>query len=59
MSQVAFQYRAIDQAARGPKGVLQAADRNEAFRQLSSSGLRPVTIEARSAAEAGGTSPSR
>ena len=46
MSQVAFRYRAIDRHGKPAKGTLIADDRNEAYRQINASGLRPVHIRA-------------
>ena len=46
MSQLAFQYRAIDRRGARARGVLQAASREEAYRQISASGLRPLRITA-------------
>ncbi|MCH8344599.1 MAG: type II secretion system F family protein [Planctomycetes bacterium] len=44
MSQLTFHYKAIDQRGAKSKGVLRAANRREAYRQISASGLKPLRI---------------
>lgn len=46
MSQITFHYRAIDRQGKTAKGTLVADDRNEAYRQINASGLRPIKIRA-------------
>ncbi len=46
MSQLAFQYRAIDRRGVKAKGVLQAPSREEAYRQITATGMRPLRITA-------------
>ena len=46
MSQIAFRYKAVDRHGSSMKGKLRARDRNEAYRQIMASGLRPVRITA-------------
>ncbi len=47
MSQLMFRYSAIDQRGAKSRGVLRAADRNAAYRQISAAGLKPLRIVAR------------
>lgn len=51
MSQAAFQYRAVDASGAAHKGVVEAGDRSQVYRQLVASGMQPVRI---SAARSGG-----
>jgi type IV pilus assembly protein PilC len=44
MSQLAFQYRAIDRQGDAARGVLRADSREDAYRQIAASGLRPIRI---------------
>lgn len=44
MTQLAFQYQAIDRHGAKIKGVLRADNKNEAYRQVRASGLQPVRI---------------
>jgi type IV pilus assembly protein PilC len=44
MIQLAFQYKAVDRRGVASKGVVRAADRHEAYRQLAATGLRPMKI---------------
>ncbi|MHC5004920.1 MAG: type II secretion system F family protein [Planctomycetota bacterium] len=53
MSQLSFHYQAIDRDGARAKGVVDAADRNDAFRQLTAAGLRPVRLRSRSARRKG------
>ena len=46
MNHVAFRYKAVDGKGASLKGKLRARDRNEAYRQIMASGLRPVKISA-------------
>jgi type II secretory pathway component PulF len=46
MNQIAFRYKAVDRDGSAMKGLLRARDRNEAYRQIMASGLRPVKITA-------------
>lgn len=45
MSATAFQYTATDGNGSQRRGVMKAADRRDAYRQLSSSGLTPIRID--------------
>lgn len=45
MTQITFQYKAIDRNGSSTKGVLQASDEREAYRQIVSSGLKPLRIK--------------
>ena len=47
MTLLAFQYQAIDGTGSKSKGVVQARDRDEALRQLTTAGLRPIRLAAR------------
>jgi len=44
MTTTAFRYRALDQEGRARRGLVSALDRNDAYRQLSATGLRPMTL---------------
>ena len=44
MSQLAFQYCAIDRTGVKTKGVLRAVDQQEAYRKVVAAGLKPVRI---------------
>ncbi len=44
MTQVAFQYKAIDRQGAVSKGSVQASDRQGAYRELVSAGLKPLHI---------------
>ena len=44
MSQLSFQYQAIDRRGSRTRGVLQAPDRNQAYRQIRAAGLQPLRI---------------
>ncbi len=44
MSQLAFQYQAIDRHGSKVKGVLRAENQNEAYRQVRAAGMQPVRI---------------
>ncbi|HRQ75200.1 MAG TPA: type II secretion system F family protein [Phycisphaerales bacterium] len=46
MTQVAYQYRAIDRRGASSRGVVRAVDQREAYRQILASGLKPVEIHA-------------
>ncbi|MCI0365425.1 MAG: type II secretion system F family protein [Phycisphaerales bacterium] len=46
MSELAFQYQAIDRKGGKTKGVLRASDRNDAYRQVRAAGLQPLNIKA-------------
>jgi type II secretory pathway component PulF len=46
MSQLSFQYQAIDRRGMRARGVLQAADRSAAYRQIRAAGLQPLRIRA-------------
>lgn len=46
MSQLSFQYQAIDRRGSRTRGVLQAVDRNQAYRQIRAAGLQPLRISA-------------
>lgn len=46
MSQLAFRYKAVDGRGATTKGTLRARNRNEAYRQIQASGLRPVKLSA-------------
>lgn len=45
MTQVAFQYQAIDRRGARTKGVLRAENRSEAYRQVRAAGLQPLKIK--------------
>lgn len=47
MNQQTFQYRAIDETGALSKGVLQAADRSDAYHQIVASGMRPIKLAVR------------
>ena len=47
MSAVTFEYRAVDRQGRRREGVEQAGSEREAFRQLTSRGLTPISLRAR------------
>ncbi len=44
MSQLAFQYKAINPRGAPTRGVLQAKDREDAYRQIVAAGLKPLRI---------------
>jgi type II secretory pathway component PulF len=44
MSQLAFQYHAIDRRGSKTKGVLRAESQNDAYRQVIAAGMQPVKI---------------
>lgn len=44
MSQISFQYQAIDRRGSRTRGVLTAPDRNQAYRQMRAAGLQPLRI---------------
>jgi type II secretory pathway component PulF len=46
MTQLSFQYQAIDRRGMRTRGVLQAPDRSQAYRQIRAAGLQPVRINA-------------
>lgn len=46
MTQVAYQYRAIDCRGASSRGVVRAIDQREAYRQILAAGLKPVEIHA-------------
>jgi type IV pilus assembly protein PilC len=46
MSQLAFQYQAIDRRGSRTKGVLRAESQNDAYRQVIAAGMQPVKISA-------------
>ncbi len=54
MSQLAFEYRAVDRAGATSKGVLSAPTSQEAYRKLLAQGLTPVRIRATKSAKSGG-----
>ncbi len=56
MSQLTFHYKAVDQNGAKTRGVLQAANQNEAYRQITAAGLKPVRIVARRSGGPGGRS---
>lgn len=45
MSQLAFQYQAIDRRGARARGVTQASSREEAYRQITAAGLKPIRIK--------------
>ncbi|MHC4991494.1 MAG: type II secretion system F family protein, partial [Planctomycetota bacterium] len=47
MNLLAFQYQALDRSGSRSKGVVQATNREDAYRQLAAAGLRPLRITAR------------
>ncbi len=47
MSKLTYRYRAVDAQGKRHRGVLQAADQSEAYRQLTASGMKPVKLVAR------------
>ena len=53
MSQLTFHYNAIDHRGAKSKGKLRAANRHEAYRQISAAGLKPLRITARRSREHG------
>ncbi|MEE8155346.1 MAG: type II secretion system F family protein, partial [Phycisphaerales bacterium] len=44
MTELTFQYRAIDERGAVTKGVVRAADRTEAYHQIVGTGLKPVHL---------------
>src|SRR5262245_10764910 len=44
MSQLAFQYQAIDRRGSKTKGVLRAESQNDAYRQVIAAGMQPIKI---------------
>ncbi len=44
MTQLSFQYHAIDRRGSRTRGVLQAADRDQAYRQIRAAGMQPLRI---------------
>jgi len=44
MTTTAFKYAALDQSGRRKEGTVTALDQGDAFRRISASGLRPVTL---------------
>jgi len=49
MSQISFQYKAINACGARTRGVMHAPSRDEAYRRIVASGLRPVHIRNQSA----------
>ena len=49
MSQLSFQYRALDPRGAPTRGVLQARSREEAYRQIVAAGMKPLRIVGRRA----------
>ena len=47
MNQITYQYKAINAQGKKIRGVLQAANQSEAFRQVTAAGMRPLKITAR------------
>ncbi len=56
MSHLTFHYKAVDQNGTRTRGVLQATNQSEAYRQITAAGLKPVRIVARRAGGPGGRS---
>lgn len=48
MTQLVFHYLALDRSGARAKGQVEAADRNDAYRQLTAAGLRPLRLRGRS-----------
>ena len=55
MSQVSFQYQAIDAQGAKTKGMLNAANQEDAYRKLLALGLKPLRIANRRGRVRGGT----
>ncbi|MHC4216887.1 MAG: type II secretion system F family protein [Planctomycetota bacterium] len=53
MSQLTYTYKAIDPQGTKKRGTLQAENQSEAYRQLTSAGLKPIRLTARRAAGGG------
>jgi type IV pilus assembly protein PilC len=53
MSQLTYTYKAIDPQGAKKRGTLQAENQSEAYRQLTSAGLKPIRLTARRAAGRG------
>ena len=49
MSQISFQYQALDATGGPAKGVIKARDRDDAYRQIVAGGMRPLKIIAKRA----------
>ncbi len=45
MSQISFQYTAVDDAGKRTRGIMQALDQSEAFRKITAAGLHPLKIK--------------
>jgi type II secretory pathway component PulF len=46
MTQLAFQYRAVDRRGERARGMLRAGSRQEAYRRITASGMKPIRIRA-------------
>ena len=53
MSLLTFHYTAIDQQGAKTKGVVQAENTSEAYRQITAAGLKPLRLKARTAGGGG------
>ncbi len=46
MSKLTYKYRAVDSQGKRKTGVLQADDQNDAYRQLTAAGMKPLKLKA-------------
>ena len=49
MNQLTYSYKAVDAQGSRKRGVLQAENQSEAYRQLTAAGLKPIKLTARRA----------
>jgi type IV pilus assembly protein PilC len=56
MNQLTYSYKAVDAQGAKKRGVLQAENQSEAYRQLTAAGLKPIKLIARRAGGHGGRS---
>ena len=47
MTQLSYKYRAVDAQGKQRRGILQADNQSEAFRQLTAAGMKPLKLVAR------------
>ncbi|TDJ56646.1 MAG: type II secretion system F family protein, partial [Planctomycetota bacterium] len=54
MTQLSYKYRAIDAQGQRRRGILQAENQTDAYRQLTTAGMKPLKLVARRRASGGG-----
>ena len=42
MTQISFQYKALDRSGAASAGIVQAANRQDAYRRIAATGLTPT-----------------